>query len=62
MERAVYIYPKAIGRFHLLLGKMYLENGEEEKARHHTIKAKSINPNHEGPDELLKKIDNFLIK
>ena len=46
LERAVKMYPKPIGRFHLLLGQMYLENGETKKARYHALKAKNINPNH----------------
>ena len=57
LERAVKMYPKPIGRFHLILGRMYMENGEIEKARAHAIRAQNINPNHEAPMELLKKIN-----
>lgn len=57
LERAVKMYPKPIGRFHLILGQMYLENGEVEKARAHAIRAQNINPNHDMPVELLKKIN-----
>ncbi len=57
LERAVKMYPKSIGRFHLILGQMYMENGEIEKARAHAIRAQNINPNHEAPVELLKKIN-----
>jgi len=57
LERAVKMYPKPIGRFHLILGQMYLENGEIEKARAHAIRAQNINPHHEAPVELLKKIN-----
>ena len=57
LERAVKIYPKPIGHFHLILGQMYMENGEIEKARAHAIKAQNINPNHNAPVELLKKIN-----
>ena len=57
LERAVKMYPKSIGRFHLILGQMYMENGEIEKARAHAIRAQNINPNHDAPVELLKKIN-----
>ena len=57
LERAVNMYPKSIGRFHVLLGQMYIENGEIEKARAHTLRAQNINPHHEAPMELLKKIN-----
>ena len=51
------MYPKSIGRFHVILGQMYLTNGEIEKARSHALKAQNINPNHEAPVKLLKKIN-----
>jgi len=57
LERAVKMYPKPIGRFHLILGKIYMENGEIEEARVHVVRAQNINPNHEAPVELLKKIN-----
>ena len=57
LERAVKMYPKPIGRFHLILGRMYMENGEIEEARVHIVRAQNINPNHEAPVELLKKIN-----
>ena len=57
LERAVKMYPKSIGRFHLILGQMYMENGEIEKARAHAIRAQNINPHHDTPVELLKKIN-----
>ena len=57
LERAVNMYPKSIGRFHVLLGQMYIENGEIEKASAHAIRAQNINPHHEAPMELLKKIN-----
>ena len=58
LERAVKMYPKPIGRFHLLLSEMYLENEEIKKAREHAVKAQDINPEHEGPRELMKKIED----
>ncbi len=57
LERVVKMYPNPIGRFHLILGQMYMENGEIEKARAHAIRAQNINPNHDAPVELLKKIN-----
>ena len=57
LERAVKMYPKPIGRFHLILGQMYMENEEIEKARAHAIRAQNINPNHDAPVALLKKIN-----
>ena len=51
------MYPKPIGRFHLILGQMYMENGEIEEAKIHVVRAQNINPNHEAPVELLKKIN-----
>ena len=51
------MYPKPIGRFHLILGQMYMENGEIDKARTHTIRAQNINPRHEAPMELLEKMN-----
>ena len=59
LERAVKMYPKPIGRFHLILGQMYMENGEIEKASAHAIRAQNINPLHEAPNELLQKINDL---
>ena len=53
------MYPKSIGRFHLILGQMYMENGEIDKARAHAIRAQNINPHHEAPMELLKKMNDL---
>ena len=57
LERAVKMYSKSIGRFHVLLGQMYLENREIEKAKYHIQQAQKINPNHDVPIELLNKIN-----
>ena len=62
LERAVTMYPKPIGRFHLLLSEMYLENEEIKKAREHAVKAQDINPEHEGPSELMRKIEDSRYK
>ena len=56
LERAVTMYPKPIGRFHLILAEMYLENGEIVKARNHALKAQKINPMHDGPRDLLERM------
>ena len=62
IERVVKIYPKSIGRFHILLGKMYLENGELSKAQYYAQKAQEINPDHNAPKELLDAIDKSLLE
>jgi hypothetical protein len=56
LERAVTMYPKPIGRFHLILAEMYLDNGDFVNAKEHAIKAQKINPGHDGPRELLERI------
>ena len=56
LERAVKMYPKPIGRFHIILSQMYLEIGEIEKAQVHALKAQKINPDHDTPRDLLKNI------
>ena len=57
LERAILLYPKSIGRYHLLLGEMYLAEGNKISALHHVKIAKKLNPNHEGPIQLLELID-----
>ena len=61
LERAVKMYPKPIGRFHVILGRMYLANEDIEKAKDHALKAQNINPDYEVPIELLKKINASII-
>ena len=61
LERAVKMYPKPIGRFHVILSQMYLTNGDIEKAKCHALKAQNINPDHDAPIELLKKINASII-
>ena len=58
LERVVFMYPKPIGRFHLILGQMYMENGNIEKATNHALKAQNINPDHDAPVNFLNKIKN----
>ncbi len=59
LEYAVKMYPKEIGRFHLLLGKSYLEMGETEIARKHAEMANRINPNHESVKQLMGEISLY---
>ncbi|MDP6852774.1 MAG: 4Fe-4S binding protein [Candidatus Marinimicrobia bacterium] len=56
LERVVKMYPKPIGRFHLILAEMYFESGEIDHAEKHALKSQTINPQHEGPKKLLEKI------
>ena len=58
----VLIYPKPIGRFHLLLSEMYLDENNFKKAIKHALIAKKINPLHEAPGQLLNKINLKLEK
>jgi tetratricopeptide (TPR) repeat protein len=57
LERAVKLYPKSIGRFHLMLGEMYLIQGDKKSSLFHAQIAKRINPDHQGPKQFLEKID-----
>ena len=59
LERAIKMYPKPIGRYHMILGQMYIENGELEKARVHALRAQNINPHHAAPMELLQQINTL---
>ena len=58
LERAVNLYPKTIGRFHLLLGEMYFDQGHNSASLYHAKIAKNINPNHQGPIQLLERIQS----
>jgi len=57
LERAVVLYPKSIGRFHLLLGKMHFEQGDKASSLYHAKIAKEINPDHQGPMQLINEIN-----
>ena len=57
LNRVVNIYPKPIGRFHLLLSEMYLNDDKIKHARKHALIAREINPQHEAPRQLLNKIN-----
>jgi tetratricopeptide (TPR) repeat protein len=58
LERAVNLYPKTIGRFHLLLGEMYFEQGDKALSLHHAKIAKNMNLNHQGPIHLIERIQS----
>ena len=58
LERAISIYPKKIGKFHIMLSEMYLDINNLEKALIHAKAAKKINPNHNSPDQLINIINN----
>ena len=43
LERVVNLYPKKIGRFHIMLSEMYLDSSKLEDALEHALIAKKIN-------------------
>jgi len=56
LERVVNLYPKKIGRFHIMLSEMYLDSNKFEDALEHAIIAKKINPEHIAPKQLIEII------
>lgn len=62
LERVVKMYPKSIGRFHIILGSMYLENKDFISAKHHAAIALKINPDHKAPLKLLEEINNSIVE
>ena len=62
LEIATKIYPKKIGKFHLILSDMYYSNGDFQEALKHATIANKINPDHEGPKEIINKIPTSLIE
>ena len=56
LERAVNLYPKKIGRYHIILSRMYLESKNFEDALEHAKIAKRINPEHVAPEQLIEII------
>ena len=58
LEFATSIYPKKVGKFHLMLGDMYYLSGNKEKARKHALIANQINPDYSAPKEMLLKINS----
>jgi polyferredoxin len=57
LERAVKLYPKSIGKFHFLLAEMYMRDNQIIKAKNHALKALEINPDYEGPKNLLNLLN-----
>ena len=53
LERVVNLYPKKIGKFHILLSEMYLDDERFDEALNHAIIAKEINPEHMAPKQLI---------
>ena len=58
LKRAVYLYPKRIGKMHMRLAEMYLIQDDNKKALEHALIAQDINPNHKSPKELIELIRN----
>ena len=56
LERVVNLYPKKIGKFHIMLSEMYLDSNRLEDALEHALIAKQINPDHIAPKQLIKEI------
>ena len=59
LERAIAIYPKPIGKFHVLLAQMYFDNNDFVNAEKHLLLAQKINPNHTSYKELFEKIKSI---
>ena len=57
LERVVNIYPQKIGKFHIILGEMYLSLEDFTNARYHAETASKINPDHNSPKQLLELIN-----
>ena len=49
LERVVNLYPKKIGKFHIMLSEMYLDSNRFEDAFEHALIAEKINPDHIAP-------------
>ena len=58
LKRAVYLYPKKIGKMHMRLAEMYLIQNDSKKALEHALIAQDINPTHKSPKELIELIRN----
>ena len=56
LERVVKLYPKKIGKFHIMLSEMYLDSNKLKNALNHALIAKRINPNHVAPNQLIEII------
>jgi len=58
LERVVNLYPKKIGKFHIMLSEMYLDSNRLEDALEHALIAKQINPDHIAPKQLIDIISS----
>ena len=58
LERVVNLYPKKIGKFHIMLSEMYLDSNKLEDALEHALIAKQINPDHIAPKQLIDIISS----
>jgi len=56
LERVVNLYPKKIGKFHIMLSEMYLDSNNFKDALEHAKIAERINPEHLAPKQLIKII------
>ena len=56
LERVVNLYPKRIGKFHIMLSEMYLDSSKFEDALEHAKIAERINPEHVAPKQLIEII------
>ena len=56
LERAVNLYPKKIGKFHIMLSEMYLDSNNFKDALEHAKIAERINPGHVAPKQLIEII------
>ena len=59
LERAVNLYPKSIGKFHIMLGQMYYNQGDIKKSIEHAKIATAINPNYKSTNQLYDLINSL---
>jgi len=57
LERATQIYPKQIGKFHIMLAEMYLTTNNKKDPLSHAKIAKEINPNYKSSNQILDLIN-----
>ena len=57
LEIATKLYPKKIGKFHLMLGDMYYLVGNNTKALEHAMIAHNINPSYNAPIEIINNLN-----
>ena len=59
LERAVSLYPKSIGKFHIMLGQMYYNQGDIKKSIEHAKIALVVNPNYKSTNQLYDLINSL---